>query len=55
MSRFTDTEREEIRAMFRQLADIQASQIIASLEANPDKVLTLDIPGGRLETRPTNG
>ena len=46
MSRFTDTERAEIRAMFRQLADIQASQVIARLEANPNATIKIDVPGG---------
>jgi hypothetical protein len=54
MSRFTDEERAEIRAMFQRLADIQADQIIAKLEANPDALMQIDIPGGRLEV-PTHG
>lgn len=46
MSRFTDSEREEIRAMFRQLADIQANQVIARLEANPSAKIKIDLPSG---------
>ena len=48
MSRFTDAEREEIRAMFRQLADIQAAQVIGRLEANPNATIQISIPTGEL-------
>lgn len=55
MSRFTDAEREEIRAMFRQLADIQAAATIAQLEANPNAVLVIDTPVGKITKQATNG
>lgn len=48
MSRFTDAEREEIRAMFRQLADIQAAATIAQLEANPNATIQISVPTGEL-------
>ena len=51
MSRFTDTERAEIRAMFRQLADIQASQVIARLEANPNATIKIDVPAAAMVER----
>ena len=54
MSRFTDEERADIRAMFRRLADIQADQVIEQLEANPNALMQIDIPGGRLKV-PTHG
>lgn len=48
MSRFTDAEREEIRGLFRQLADIQAAQIIERLEANPNATIQISVPTGEL-------
>ena len=44
MSRFSDSEREHIRAMFRRLANIQADQVIAQLEANPNATIKIDVP-----------
>ena len=44
MSRFTDEERADIRAMFRRLADVQADQVIARLEANPNALVQIDVP-----------
>lgn len=48
MSRFTDEERADIRAMFRRLADVQADQVIARLEANPDATIQISVPTGEL-------
>lgn len=48
MSRFTDEERADIRAMFRRLADVQAEQVIARLEANPNALVQIDVPAAAM-------
>lgn len=48
MSRFTDEERADIRAMFRRLADVQADQVIARLEANPNALVQIDVPAAAM-------
>ena len=48
MSRFTDAERADIRAMFRRLADVQADQVIARLEANPNALVQIDVPAAAM-------
>lgn len=48
MRQFTQAERDEIRTLFRQLADIQAEAIIAKLEANPDAKLQIEVPAARM-------
>ena len=48
MSRFTQAERDEIRTLFRQLADIQAAQVIQRLEANPNAVVQIDVPAAAM-------
>ena len=48
MSRFTAEERADIRAMFRRLADVQADQVIARLEANPNALVQIDVPAAAM-------
>ena len=48
MSRFTDEQRADIRAMFRRLADVQADQVIARLEANPNALVQIDVPAAAM-------
>lgn len=48
MSRFTDEERADIRAMFRRLADVQAEQVIARLEANANALVQIDVPAAAM-------
>lgn len=48
MGRLTKAERDEIRTLFRQLADIQAGQIIERLEANPNAVVQIDVPAAAM-------
>ena len=37
--------------MFRQLADIQANQVIARLEANPNATIKIDVPAAAMVER----
>jgi hypothetical protein len=44
VAKLTDEERQQIRAAFNRLADIQADAVIAKIEA-ANTALTIDVPG----------
>lgn len=44
MAKLTDEERQQIRAAFNRLADIQADAVIAKIEA-ANTTVTIDVPG----------